>query len=59
MIIIFPKFLFDLIATHNKEGTVGRSFNGVHNKILFPDPNTGEGEIIASSRAVFMGYVKV
>ena len=48
-----------MIANMNKEGTVGTSFNGVKNNILSPDPNTGEGEIIVSSRAVFMGYVKV
>jgi hypothetical protein len=38
---------------------VGTSFNGVRNEILSPDPVTGEGEIIVSSRGVFMGYVKV
>ena len=48
-----------VIATHCKDGTVGKSFRGVHNQILNPDPNTGEGEVIARSRNVFMGYVKV
>ena len=48
-----------ILATKNKEGTVGTSFHGVKNNILSPDPASGEGEIIVSSRAVFMGYVKV
>ena len=48
-----------ILATKNKEGTVGTSFHGVKNNILSPDPESGEGEIIVSSRAVFMGYVKV
>ena len=48
-----------ILATKNKEGTVGTSFQGVKNNILSPDPESGEGEIIVSSRAVFMGYVKV
>ena len=48
-----------IIATDSKEGTVGKSFKGVNNQILNPDPNTGEGEVIARSRNVFMGYVKV
>ena len=38
---------------------MGTSFSGVKNEILSPDPVTGEGEIIVSSRNVFMGYVKV
>jgi len=40
-----------------KDGSVGLSYNGVQNRILSPDPVTGEGEIIVNSRAVFMGYV--
>ena len=48
-----------LTENKHKEGTVGTSFSGVKNEILSPDPVTGEGEIIVSSRAVFMGYVKV
>ena len=51
--------LIIIVATKNKEGTVGTSFHGVKNNILSPDPESGEGEIIVSSRAVFMGYVKV
>ena len=51
--------LITILATKNKEGTVGTSFHGVKNNILSPDPESGEGEIIVSSRAVFMGYVKV
>ena len=55
----FTQNLIIIVATKNKEGTVGTSFHGVKNNILSPDPESGEGEIIVSSRAVFMGYVKV
>ena len=51
--------LIIILAAKNKQGTVGTSFHGVKNNILSPDPESGEGEIIVSSRAVFMGYVKV
>ena len=55
----FTQNVIIIVATKNKEGTVGTSFHGVKNNILSPDSESGEGEIIVSSRAVFMGYVKV
>ena len=46
------------LASRNKDGTVGASVLGVKTNILSPDPITGNGEIIVSSRGLFMGYLK-
>ena len=56
---LFQSTVFALLANRNKDSTVGQSFIGIKNRILSPDPTSGEGEVIVSSRAVFMGYVKV
>ena len=47
------------VAMRNKDGTVGASVLGVRSDVLSPDPITGDGEIIVSSRGLFMGYLKV